>query len=174
MFFGEADCHSQCAHWLRNDRFFGKGCEARPGGRGRTPPLRVARKLVQAGDRESRPYGGIARSAVQVYAAGCGHPALRVHSKECSTGLGGAGSAYWRFYHSFPLTSSYKRPAPLQQEGRREDSHDSISYFLALLSTTSRSRAVKSSRDMAPRSPSVRCRGETVPFSMSRSPTTTM
>ena len=47
-------------------------------------------------------------------------------------------------------------------------------YFLALLSTTWRSRAANASRDMAPRSPSVRCRGETVPFSMSRSPTTTM
>ena len=47
-------------------------------------------------------------------------------------------------------------------------------YFLALLSTTWRSRATNASRDMAPRSPSVRCRGETVPFSMSRSPTTTM
>ena len=81
MFLGEADCHSQCAHWLRNDRFFGKGCEARPGGRGRTPPLRIARKLVQAGDREGRPYGGIASSAVQIYAAGCGHPALRVARK---------------------------------------------------------------------------------------------
>ena len=47
-------------------------------------------------------------------------------------------------------------------------------YFLALLSTTWRSRAANASRDMAPRSPSARCRGETVPFSMSRSPTTTM
>ena len=47
-------------------------------------------------------------------------------------------------------------------------------YFLALLSTTRRSRAANASRDMAPRSPSARCRGETVPFSMSRSPTTTM
>ena len=36
---GITDCHSQCAHWLRNDRLFGKGCgeAGRPGGR----PLRV-------------------------------------------------------------------------------------------------------------------------------------
>lgn len=47
-------------------------------------------------------------------------------------------------------------------------------YFWALVSTTSRSSLVKSSMDMAPRSPSVRWRGETVPFSISRSPTTTM
>ena len=47
-------------------------------------------------------------------------------------------------------------------------------YFLALESTTSFSRAVKSSMLMAPRSPSARWRGETVPFSISRSPTTSI
>ena len=30
---GEADCHSQCAHWLRNDREFYMGCGGCPGGR---------------------------------------------------------------------------------------------------------------------------------------------
>ena len=29
---GEADCHSQCAHWLRNDREFYMGCGGCPGG----------------------------------------------------------------------------------------------------------------------------------------------
>ena len=29
----EADCHSQCAHWLRNDREFYMGCGGCPGGR---------------------------------------------------------------------------------------------------------------------------------------------
>ena len=31
---GEADCHSQCAHWPRNDREFYIGCGGCPGGRG--------------------------------------------------------------------------------------------------------------------------------------------
>ena len=26
---GDADCHSQCAHWLRNDTIFYKGCDVR-------------------------------------------------------------------------------------------------------------------------------------------------
>ena len=47
-------------------------------------------------------------------------------------------------------------------------------YFCSLLSTTRLSRAENSSTLIAPRSPSARWRGETVPFSMSRSPTTTM
>ena len=38
---GDADCHSQCAHWLRNDRV-SMECGA-----------------WQAGDREGRPYGGL-------------------------------------------------------------------------------------------------------------------
>ena len=34
---GVTDCHSQCAHWLRNDRLFYMGCGARPGGGVRAP-----------------------------------------------------------------------------------------------------------------------------------------
>ena len=51
---------------------------------------------------------------------------------------------------------------------------DVVLYFFALLSTTSRTSAAKASSVMAPRSPSERWRGETVSFSISRSPTTTM
>ena len=29
----DADCHSQCAHWLRNDRVFYKGCGGRAAAR---------------------------------------------------------------------------------------------------------------------------------------------
>ena len=47
-------------------------------------------------------------------------------------------------------------------------------YLRALLSTTSRSRALKSARDIAPRSSPVRVRTETVPAYMSRSPTTSI
>ena len=67
-----------------------------------------------------------------------------------------------------------KTRAPLPPEGRPYHKLFDLSYFFALLSTTSRSSAVNSSMDMAPRSPSARWRGDTVPFSMSRSPTTTM
>ena len=48
------------------------------------------------------------------------------------------------------------------------------SLSISFSSTSRRSLAWKSARDMAPRSPAARCRGETVPFSMSRSPTTSM
>ena len=38
---GDADCHSQCAHWLRNDSFFARGqCKAGRRGGG-TPPYGV-------------------------------------------------------------------------------------------------------------------------------------
>ena len=44
---GDADCHSQCAHWLRNDRGVTRGA--------------VGNRLA---DRGVRPYGGVTRSAV--------------------------------------------------------------------------------------------------------------
>ena len=36
---GDTDCHSQCAHWLRNDRELYMGCGVRRGGG--TPPYGV-------------------------------------------------------------------------------------------------------------------------------------
>ena len=56
------DCHSQCAHWLRNDTF-SKGCGTR-----------------QAGDRKGRPYGGL---QVVQDAGRCGHRPLRKRYKRC-------------------------------------------------------------------------------------------
>ncbi len=71
------DCHSQCAHWPRNDRIFARGCGTRPGGssgrptpthrlpiyyrRGRCPhrPVSVTRVAVGRADRGVRPYGGV-------------------------------------------------------------------------------------------------------------------
>ena len=50
----------------------------------------------------------------------------------------------------------------------------SVFYLMTLLSTSSFSMAANCSRDMAPRSSPARCRPEPVPFSMSRSPTTTI
>ena len=73
------DCHSQCAHWLRNDMVFTRGAvQVRAGGQ-RRPGLRMTRKFVQArfgpmwasaptktqqevqwaGDRKGRPYEGL-------------------------------------------------------------------------------------------------------------------
>ena len=40
----EADCHSQCAHWLRNDREFYMGC-GRAGRRGRRPLRKRNKRL---------------------------------------------------------------------------------------------------------------------------------
>ena len=43
---GDADCHSQCAHRLRNDRVFAKGAVGN-----------------RRADRGVRPYGGVTRGA---------------------------------------------------------------------------------------------------------------
>ena len=52
---GEADCHSQCAHWLRNDREFYMGCGGCPGGEiGEAPPVADAARRF----RGSAPIGG--------------------------------------------------------------------------------------------------------------------
>ena len=47
---GEADCHSRCAHRLRNDTFY-KRCGTASAGGQRRPPLRMTRKFVQARER---------------------------------------------------------------------------------------------------------------------------
>ena len=147
------------------------------------------------GARGPRPYKVFRRAA-------CPHTALRMDLETVQPGRCGerAERRQWRMKRSERVAavkiSSVRRKAAqkfwVPQQDHRPLRRFSLSkkserpkmgrsgdfgfcfYFLALLSTTSRSRAVKSSRDMAPRSPSTRCRGETVPFSMSRSPTTTM
>ncbi len=48
---GDADCHSQCAHWLRNDREFYRGCGVRAVG-------------------DAGPYGSVTWGAVQNRRAG--------------------------------------------------------------------------------------------------------
>ena len=137
---------------------------AAKGGQGRSP-LRMDLGTVQpgrCGERAERRQWRMKRSE-------------RVAAVKISSVRRKAAQKFWapqqdhRPLRRFSLTKSSERP----KMGRSGD-FGFCFYFLALLSTTSRSRAVKSSRDMAPRSPSTRCRGETVPFSMSRSPTTTM
>ena len=62
---GDADCHSQCAHWLRNDRGFYKGCGGESAGGQRRPPLRRAYK--ECGKRavgDAGPYESATRSSV--------------------------------------------------------------------------------------------------------------
>ena len=64
---GEADCHSQCAHWLRNDRELYMGCGTESAGGQRRPPLQMTGKFVQARERAdvvgSGPYGCATRGA---------------------------------------------------------------------------------------------------------------
>ena len=137
---------------------------AAKGGQGRSP-LRMDLGTVQpgrCGERAERRQWRMKRSE-------------RVAAVKISSVRRKAAQKFWvpqqdhRPLRRFSLTKSSERP----KMGRSGD-FGFCFYFLALLSTTSRSRAVNASRDMAPRSPSTRCRGETVPFSMSRSPTTTM
>ena len=46
---GGTDCHSQCAHWLRNDREFYMGCGGCPGGRtGASAPTEMPEHLRRA------------------------------------------------------------------------------------------------------------------------------
>ena len=58
---GDADCHSQCAHWPRNDTVFCKECGTKPGGRTETS---APTEVQQAGDRKGRPYGVVIDGAV--------------------------------------------------------------------------------------------------------------
>ena len=61
---GEADCHSQCAHWPRNDTV-NKRCGANTEGGQRRPPLRsVTRGAAKRGVEDAAPYGCIIDGAV--------------------------------------------------------------------------------------------------------------
>ena len=66
---GEADCHSQCAHWLRNDRLFCKEC----GGWWAVAHMGATlRRLMvkKTGGVEPRPYGCLGDFAVVVSGSG--------------------------------------------------------------------------------------------------------
>ena len=61
----EADCHSQCAHWLRNDTV-NKRYSTSSGGRTEaSAPTEVQQEVPWAGDRKGRPYGSVTRGAVK-------------------------------------------------------------------------------------------------------------
>ena len=61
----DADCHSQCAHWLRNDTV-NKRCSASPSGRTEaSTPTEVQQEVPWAGDRKGRPYESVTRGAVK-------------------------------------------------------------------------------------------------------------
>ena len=64
---GGTDCHSQCAHWLRNDRFY-KGCVGRAVGD--AGPYGGLQGVQWAGDRKGRPYESVTWGAVQNRRAG--------------------------------------------------------------------------------------------------------
>ena len=51
----DADCHSQCAHWLRNDRVFYKGCGGMSGGRTEASAPTDDKKCGKTGRRGRRP-----------------------------------------------------------------------------------------------------------------------
>ena len=58
---GGTDCHSQCAHWLRNDTVFARSAM---GGRPQGSPLRKRYKgCGGGGDRKGRPCGSVTWSA---------------------------------------------------------------------------------------------------------------
>ena len=61
----EADCHDQCAHWLRNETV-NKRCGTNPGGRTEaSAPTEVQQEVPWAGDRKGRPYESVTRGAVK-------------------------------------------------------------------------------------------------------------
>lgn len=67
-----------------------------------------------------------------------------------------------------------RKPPRTESRPGRQRAGAGLGYLMALVSTSSWSLAAKSARDMAPRSPSERWRGETVAFSTSLSPTTSI
>ena len=57
---GDADCHSQCAHWLRNDRVFTRGAvQNQRADRGVRPYGCVAGSACKRGIGDAAPYGGL-------------------------------------------------------------------------------------------------------------------
>jgi len=88
------DCHDQFANWSRNDTFLrsavgadvgselsaasGRSSEVSEWPRSKFPASAVRqRKNFGHRNRVIGPYGGVTRSAIQVWAAGWGHPGLR-------------------------------------------------------------------------------------------------
>ena len=56
---GVTDCHSQCAHWLRNDMVFTRGAVQDRRATARVAPTEALQGVQWAGDRKGRPYGGL-------------------------------------------------------------------------------------------------------------------
>ena len=83
---GGTDCHSQCAHWLRNDTLYEMRYES---GRAtaRVAPTERNKKCHGRADVGIGPYEDVTSSAGQVRAGRPGGRPLRRRNKEC----GGAG-----------------------------------------------------------------------------------
>ena len=87
--FGVADCHSQCAHWLRNDRFFARSAVV--GGRRDiwVPPYnRFCRACVSCRECGALSAGGQRRPPLRrtmsfLPPGRCGHRPLRGRCKGC-------------------------------------------------------------------------------------------
>ena len=88
------DCHSRCAHRLRNDTV-NKGCGASPGGRTEaSAPTEALQGVQWAGDRKGRPYERVTRGAVRRADVGIGpYGGLR---GMCGRGIGPDGSFFDR------------------------------------------------------------------------------
>ena len=100
---GDADCHSQCAHWPRNDREFYMGCGGCPGGEiGEAPPVADAARRF----RGSAPIGGhnSGRESAGT-TVGKRTPPLRKRYMKCGADKGRPGGPPLRFL--YPLFISY-------------------------------------------------------------------
>ena len=106
---GGADCHSQCAHWLRNDRFFYKGCgkTGRPGGRPLRKRSKKCRWAGRCGERTERCQWQRKRSE-------------RVAAVKISSVRRKAAQKFWAPQQDHrPLRRGYKRCGKTGRRGRR-------------------------------------------------------
>ena len=61
---GDADCHSQCAHWLRNDRVFARGAVGNRRADRAVRPYGGYKRCGERADVGIGPYGSATRSSV--------------------------------------------------------------------------------------------------------------
>ena len=69
---GDADCHSRCAHRLRNDMVFARSRYKASGRTGADGPMEALQEVQWAGDRKGRPYGGPQEGVVRRADVGIG------------------------------------------------------------------------------------------------------
>ena len=174
---GGTDCHSQCAHWLRNDSFFARGAmifrqEAIPSDGQRRPPLRRTMSSLPPGRCGHRPLRKITRSAVVI---GRGDVGIAPYGGETEIHLlsGGRGRTpplrvATRGAEEESPSHGFAVPAPFRQGGQgdggcgcsccgAQNFHAALRRTLKILTAATRSLRFLCHRQRSVRSPQPVC-----------------